>query len=298
MKRFETIRRFFEVLGSIIFEHISLYAAIVASVYIIYKSQITPYDNNTLLLWIIGLLGMLALASVGEKYFKLSKIDKDVADIKKTIKKSNISIDEFICTRKELAPVEDRFSGANKITITGGSLYRLSDEYYGLFENKLKNGGQLEIIMVEPFSSAANHLCDNVVYETNDHKQYSEKINDSLSRFINLSDAYGDKVTIRLTKHVPPFSLIVLDEDTPKAKIKVELYSYAVPTRERIQFLISKDDIESYSFFIKQLVFLREESHAISSLDNSSNEEMAEETKEEPCAVQESDTQSRKELTK
>ena len=156
MSKFDLVKRFFQAIVSIIFEHVTLYAAIIASIYIIYSSQIKKYDNNTLLLWVIGLLGMLALASIGEKYFKLSKIDKDIADIKKTLKKSNVSIDDFFCTRKELAPVEDRFYSANTITITGGSLYRLSDEYYGLFEKKLKNGGRLEIIMVQPFSTAAD----------------------------------------------------------------------------------------------------------------------------------------------
>ena len=206
---------------------------------------------------------MIATASISEKHFKLSKIDKDVVEIKKAANKPKLSIDEFICRRQDAPKLESLLFDAHKITITGGSLSRVSDEYYGLFENKLKNGSQLEIIMVEPFSSGANHLCDNVVYETDDHEIYSRKIQDSLNRFFKLQGMYKDNISIRLTKNVPPFSLIVIDENTPAAKIKVELYSYSVETRDRIQFMISINDVKSYSFFIDQLKCLREESYPV-----------------------------------
>lgn len=80
--------------------------------------------------------------------------------IQSAIRKNGVGLEELAFTRKELKPLEARLSPAQKITITGGSLYRLSDEYYAFFESKLKNGCQLEIIMVKPYSYAANLLCD------------------------------------------------------------------------------------------------------------------------------------------
>ena len=148
------------------------------------------YEDNTLLLWIIGLLGLIATAVVSEKYFKLSKISKGIKDIQLSLERNSQGLDEIAFTRKELKPLESRLSEAKRITITGGSLYRLSDEYYAFFESKLKKGCQLEIIMVKPYSHAADLLCDNVVYETNDHEQYSLKIWESLQRFLRLKQEY------------------------------------------------------------------------------------------------------------
>lgn len=260
MKQFKRIVR---IVSSILFEHITLFATMIASVCIIIKSQINAYNNNTLLLWIIGLLGLIATATVSEKYFKLSKIEKGIEDIQSAVKKNSIGLDELVFTRKELEPLEERLSPVKKITITGGSLCRLSDEYYAVLENKLKNGCQLEIIMVKPYSNAANLLCDNIVYETNDYEQYSIKISNSLQRLLRLKRVYESNISIRLTENVPPFSLIVTDENSSNAAIKIELYSYSVPTRERMQFEITKEDIKSFTFFINQLIALRKASYEI-----------------------------------
>lgn len=260
MKQFKHI---LQILSSILFEHVTLFATIIGSVYILTKSQINAYDNNTLLLWIIGLLGLIATATVSEKYFKLSKIAKSVEDIRTTVQNRGLSLDELAFTRKELKPLEARLSQAKKISITGGSLYRLSDEYYAFFESKLKKGCQLEIVMVKPYSSAANLLCDNVVYETKNYEQYSLKISESLQRFLRLKREYESNISIRLTENVPPFSLIVTDEDLQNASIKVELYSYSVPTRERVQFEITRENSKSFAFFIDQLSTLRKESYEI-----------------------------------
>lgn len=251
------------IIMSVVFEHITLFATIIASVYIITSSQIEKYDSNTLLLWIIGLLGLIAIASVSEKYFKLTRIEKGVDEIQKSLHSTGRGLDNAAFTRKELKPLEERLSDARQLTITGGSLCRLSDEYYAFFEKKLKDGCTIEIIMVEPYSNAANLLCDNIVYETKDHEQYSTKILESLNRFLRLKSEYNASMSIRLTKNVPPFSIIVSDCKTSNACIKVELYSYAVPTRERIQFEVLKDDSKSFMFFSKQLDTLRKESQEI-----------------------------------
>lgn len=250
-------------IASILFEHITLFATIVASIYIITTSQYQEYKTEDLLLWIIGLLGLIATASVSEKYFKLSKIEKSICKIEKIIEKPKTGFDVLASTRQKLAPLEERLARANTITITGGSLYRLSDEYYAFFEKKLSSGCQIEIIMVKPNSNAANLLCDNVVYETKDYTEYSRKIEESLKRFLRLKKETNRNIQVRLTNKVPPFSLIVTDEKEANALIKVELYSYSVPTRERMQFEISKEDSSSFLFFLNQLEVIRNTSQEI-----------------------------------
>lgn len=58
-------------------------------------------------------------------------------------------------------------------------------------------------------------------------------------------------------------SQITIDEDSQNASIKIELYSYSVPTRERMQFEITREDNDSFAFFLGQLTALRKVSEEI-----------------------------------
>lgn len=102
--------------------------------------------------------------------------------------------------------------------------------------------------------------CQNVVYETNDEKQYSQRITESLNRFLSLKEKCGQNITIRLTESVPPFSIIALNLGKADAVMQVELYSYAVPTRERVEFVINKKDSHMYKFFTQQIKTLQDKS--------------------------------------
>ena len=109
---------------------------------------------------------------------------------------------------------------------------RLSDEYYGLFENKLNEGCSIEVILVEPNTEAARQLCRNIVYKTSDCDVYSRKISESIQRFAELKRKSPRGVKILLSDLVPPFSIMAKNLNKEKSIIQVELYSYAVPTRE------------------------------------------------------------------
>lgn len=245
---------------NIICEHITLFATIIGSTFILIDSQIREYSIETLLLWIISLLGLIATAIASEKYFKLNRIEKNIKYILNSTDNTNVNLDEFFFTRKELEPLEDRMKNANSIFMSGGSLVRLSDEYYAFFEKKLKENCRMEIIMVRPFSKGADLLCKNVVYETENYNAYSKRIEESLNRFFSLQEDFPQLVKIQLTENTPPFGIVATNLETDGANIKVELYSYAIPTRERMQFSISKSDEKIFNFFIKQIETLRLES--------------------------------------
>jgi len=244
----------------ILLEQATLVATIIASTYIVITSQIKAYSTNTLLLWLISLLGLVATSSVSEQYFKLNKMNKDIESIKESIGNRVIEIDGVFLTRKDQSPLEERLENANAIFLSGGSLARLSDEYYACFEDKLRNRCSIEIVLVKPFSPGADLLCQNVVYETIDKVAYSQKIEDSLVRFARLKREFPQLVTIRITENIPPFGIIATNLERQDAKIQVELYSYAVPTRERMQFNISKSDKKTFQFFVSQINTLKEQS--------------------------------------
>lgn len=245
---------------SAIAEYISLIAAVIASAYIVTTSQYKEYSDYTLLLWIISLLGLVAISIASERHFRLRKINKDIIQIKNSIVNKPTDLDGIFYTRKDLDPFEYRFHDAYEITITGGSLARLSDEYFGFFEKKLNEGCHLEVIMVNPNSKSAELLCKNIVYETRDAGIYSVRISESLQRFIELKAMYSQFINIYLTENVPPFGIIAKNLNRKEAEIQIEIYTYAVPTRDRIQFLINKNNIKTFQFFKSQIDILKKQS--------------------------------------
>ena len=118
-------------------EYITIFATILASTYIVISSQFGSYDNDTLLLWIISLLGLISVSVVSEKFFKLNKIERSTNQIKKILLENGANIDDFIVTRKNLSNFEERLGSAHKILLAGGSLSRLSDEYFGFLRKNL-----------------------------------------------------------------------------------------------------------------------------------------------------------------
>lgn len=221
-------------------ENLTVVASIIASTYIIIASQIRPFSVTTLLLWIISLLGLIAISIVSEKFFKLNKIYKNTTQIKKSLFHAEKNIDMVMSARKDLDSFEERLDSARTIFISGGSLGRLSDEYYGFFQAKLAKGCKLEIVLIKPFSHSAELLCRNVVYEINDVRDYSLKIIDSLKRFYRLKNEFPNRVSVWISEQVPPFSILAKNIGEADAKIRVEFYTYAVPTRERISCCFTK----------------------------------------------------------
>lgn len=255
MEKFKKI--LFSIL-SLLSEYITLFSTIIASTYIIISSQYITYSSETLLLWVISLLGLIAISIAAEKFFKLRKIENGIEEIRLYNEGGHLSLDQLFFQRRNLNPLEERLKDSTDIIITGGSLSRLSDEYYGLFEKKLKEGCYIEVILVKPNTEAANQLCKNTLYETSDYDTYSRKISESIQRFMELKKTYTTQMNILLSEQVPPFSLLAKNLNKEGSIIQVELYSYAVPTRERVEFNVDISDTNTYSFFVNQIEVLRQ----------------------------------------
>lgn len=254
----ERFRRLLFSFLALLSEYITLISTILATAYILISSQYKEYSTEVLLLWTISLLGLIATSIATEKSFKLRKIERGINEIKLNIKGGENSLDKLFFARRNLSPLEERLNDCSDLIITGGSLARLSDEYYGLFENKLNEGCSIEVILVEPNTEAVRQLCRNIVYETSDCDIYSRKISESIQRFAELKRKFPKGMKILLSDLVPPFSIMAKNLNKEKSIIQVELYSYAVPTRERVEFNVGIEDSNTYSFFANQIEVLRE----------------------------------------
>ncbi len=210
---------------------------------------------DELLLWIVSLLGLLATAILVEKLGKLRRIEHYAELTHDYLIKQGAtpSLDTIFLDRKSLTPLEERLQFSKEVIFTGGSLFRISTEYLGFLEQKAQENCKLKFLLVEPQSESSRLVAQYVVYEINEPIAYDEQIKNSLKNLGKLQKKYENLVEIRVSQCVPPFGLLITDSIKDHGIVQVEIYTLAVPTRNRPEFtLLKRRDPYWHNFFLSQ----------------------------------------------
>jgi hypothetical protein len=163
------------------------------------------------------------------------------------------SLDDLVISRRDLSPLEERFEGAKKISISGGSLFRLANEYKSLFERLLENGCEVRFLLSDPHGPSAELLSSAVVYESSDVASYRTQMRSALSGLSSLASCHPDVCEVRLYALAPPFSLVIVEKGNESSTILVEIYPFRVPARDRpILFLDKQRSPRLYALFSAQ----------------------------------------------
>ena len=238
-----------------ILEYLPIVLTMGFGVYLALKVQLETIDDSKLLGWILTILCLLATSILVDRFTNLRRIEKyseEVNELLKT-KKGKVSLETILSTRKTLPPLEERLQSAKEVVITGGSLFRLSSEYLGLFEKLAKDGCKMKFLMLSPETESAKITAENIVYEIQDYSSYKNYIQSSIYGFKKLKEKYPESVEIRLSEYLPSFSIFGIDTTKDNGEIMIELYTHNVPTRERPHFLLqSKREPFWYKFFLNQ----------------------------------------------
>lgn len=248
-------RKTIEKTLAVILENLPTVTTIGFSTYIVARSQAIKITADELLLWIVSLLGLLATAILVEKLGKLRRIEHytELTHDYLIKKGATPSLDTIFLDRKSLPPLEKRLQFSKEVIFTGGSLFRISTEYLGFLEQKAQEGCKLKFLLVEPRSESSRLVAQYVVYEINDPVAYDEQIKNSLINLRKLQQRYEKLVEIRVSQCVPPFGLLITDPTKAHGTVQVEMYTVAVPTRNRPEFTLLKErDPYWHSFFLSQ----------------------------------------------
>lgn len=151
-----------------------------------------------------------------------------------------IGLDRLITRRRDLSPLEDRLQGAMRVSISGGSLFRLANEYKNLFEQLAHAGCTLRFLLTDPDSHAAEHLSSAVVYEANDADTYRAQMRAALLGLTSIAHSYPNECQVKLCTIPPPFGLMVLEGPGDSHLIQVELYLFRLPARERPLLILDR----------------------------------------------------------
>jgi len=206
---------------------------------------------------ILALLALIGTSLVTEKLmegrFLRNQLKNIDSRLEQVLANENVGLDSLVVSRRDLPPLETRLIGAKRIAISGGSLFRLVNEYKNLFEQLAQGGCQLRFIMTDPDTDAAEFLSAAVSYESNSVDAYRAHMRDALTGLSMLVQRFPHSCQLRLSTVAPPFSLVMVERDATKSTIQVELYPFSIPARDRPIFLLNQEeDPRLFNFFSSQ----------------------------------------------
>lgn len=153
---------------------------------------------------------------------------------------------------KVLPDFLERLRAAQTIAINGMTLALTSNSFHSLFRQCAASGGQVRLIIIDPQHSAIDVAANrfNKHQDPQRLRRESEHTLDNLQALIE-DETVAKGFHLRLSNFVPSYGIWLLDADTPREEIWVELYSFRADMEPAIQLLPHRDGIY-FPFFRQQ----------------------------------------------
>lgn len=223
---------------------------VVASAGIAILATVVDFSTRQLLQAVLALLALIGTSLVTERLIEGRKDRARSASMETQMTelltrmggRGPGSLDNLILSRRNLAPLEERLAAATRVSISGGSLLRLANEYGSLFESLIAEGCTFRFVMTDPESQGAEFLSNEISYESRSPQTYCEHMRDSLAGLKELTKKYPGLCEVRTFASAPPFSLVVI-ESGKEVTSQLELYTLGIPARDRPMLTVtSKGD--------------------------------------------------------
>lgn len=220
--------------------------------YVVYRHKLQPFTEKDLLVWILLILGLLALSEIVQRYVTLVSIDRRMAVLAASSEKLAAGHlgDMFLKDRNEFPPLTERIKNAREIWFYGTSLDAVVSYYFGLFTTKAREGVSFRFLLMNPDSPSVEARSHGLFSST--PASLKNDIQRSIEKIAAIAREPGAKVECKRTDFVPSHGLVLVDPRTNSGTIVVELYPYNVTASERAHFELTKKDARWYGFFLSQ----------------------------------------------
>jgi hypothetical protein len=160
----------------------------------------------------LAVLGLLAIASLVNR--------RKVEEMLKVIQaKEQTLLNEFP------SDFQSRMEKSNELWLFGVNLGRTTVSNYTLFEDKIKRGNTIKVLLVSPQGQALP-LASKRRREPNYLKQNLALIEATLTSFSDLKKIAPDKVEIRTIDYPLSSGFVAVDPDTASGTLYVSYYSF------------------------------------------------------------------------
>jgi len=226
-------------------ENVDLYVAVSTAVVVVLLDVLEIAPQSWLAPINLAVLAVLAAAMLGNRY-RLEKI----------VQRMDRTTTQFF-QRNFPENLEDDLRKCDDLWFVGITLSTRIHKHYSLIENKLKQGGRVRVLVVDPAGEGCR-IAANRVYGEFNADQFQALVKTALNRICELKGIAPDRLIIKTLDHPMSIGGFAVDpDDKAKGILFLKHYSFKVPG-ELPCFVLRPQDGEWFEYFKNELINLWE----------------------------------------
>lgn len=254
-------------------ENVPSILTVAFTAWVLIQSQRSTLQVMEVLLWLLGIVGLLATSELIERFRHLKRIEEASFKILDAIQAKErselerlgllVKIDEklekwpeqeLLRDRSELIRMEELAVGATEVWAAGISLASIIHPYDAFYIQKLKEGCNLRFLVLEPNSNATK-VWDKAQLNPTSTKDIETSL-EVLENLMKLEKLKG-KCQVRLASIYLPYSLVIVDGPKDSGRMIVEMLAYKKSLHDRRHLQLTKRNHEKdFRFFCEQFELL------------------------------------------
>jgi len=243
MKNFLKNKGKYQIVDIFVFSSISIVSIILGILNFI---DILDFDVKQILSIVLVVLALLSSSSLAERYGILEKIAKGLRNQKNNFVE--------LSNRKRIEDehtLEKRFDGATDvylITQCSRTLFQPGNITY--IEEAVNRGTKFKVIVLHPSSEAAIENLNNKMF-----RYLGNPMSEGLEyykKFATDNETFASHVEYRTTYINITYAMMIVQRKSGDIFVKIDLYTYGTPDKQRRCFIINPSDTENINFYLDQ----------------------------------------------
>jgi hypothetical protein len=233
------------------------FATILVAGFLVIRYQLrspTTTDIAEIVVWILGVLALLAVSGLWERNRRLNRIEKlaeEGRNLASRYLSRKVYASDFFLPDQRLSVNE--LSSANIIWFSGKTLTRTGGEFMYTLGQRLMAGGAIRFIILDPESEAVLQQIDLRSLDTSikfwrEMLRTTETVVEALAKTPNSKG----KIEIGYLPYIPSFGLALVDPDQAHGICFVELYQHRSVEPHPTFKVRAADDPYWFKFFKDQ----------------------------------------------
>lgn len=233
-------RKWSQAIAEFLIDNLTMLLTIGFAAFIIYRQHFTQLALSTdnLLIAILGVLGLLAVSGIVERYRRLSSIEKAVYRALAFLESRFTERPSAIAFFERLPSLDSYVQGANQIDLCGITLTTTVNKQFGNLRERLQLGAHVRILVVDPDSLALQMAAERST-SPSDPEYYRVRLNATLKEIEYLFKSWDEfkalqgaaskkagSLTVRLMPYAPSFGILSFDAHQDNGIAFVELYPH------------------------------------------------------------------------
>lgn len=243
-----------------VIDNVSVLATLGTAAYIIFRQSIsaTKLSTDDLTTAVLGVVGLLALSELIERYRRLNKIEKTTTQVWDLLRNRLTDRPSALAFFRKLPDFDTYVQGANQIDLCGVALTSTINRQLSNLREQLAQGAKIRVIVVDPIPSSLEMA--EARSEEPGSNYYRAKLDMTFQDLTylhqvqtKLEQLAKGSFEVRLISFVPSFAIYSFDARRSTARLLVELYPHVTGWGETPVFdVMPGRDGKWYEYFVEQ----------------------------------------------